>query len=169
VAATDALSNRNRGLVFEVGSQTVGEYLERWLQTSAKGSVRDSTYESYRQQVRRYMIPAIGRVKLTMLSAMHVQGMYRAMPDRGLSPRTVQYTLAVLHRALKQAVRWGADPAQRLRGCRPAAAAAGRDAPAKPCRGAPPAEGRGRLGRPLRGTVRPRRTAWACGRVSYSD
>ena len=27
----DALSNRNRGLVNDAGSQTVGEYLERWL------------------------------------------------------------------------------------------------------------------------------------------
>jgi len=41
---------------------------------------------------------------------MHVQGMYRAMLDRGLSPRAVQYTHAVLHRALKQAVRWGLVP-----------------------------------------------------------
>jgi integrase len=103
----DALSNRNKGLVFDAGSQTVGEYLERWLETSAKGSVRESTYESYRKQVRCYVVPAIGRVKLKGLSSMQIQGMYRAMLDRGLSPRTVQYTHAVLHRALRQAVRWG--------------------------------------------------------------
>src|SRR5215213_5834099 len=41
---------------------------------------------------------------------MHVQGMYRSMLDRNLSPRTVQYTHAVLRRALKQAVRWGLVP-----------------------------------------------------------
>jgi integrase len=106
----DALSNRNQGLVFDAGSQTVGEYMEQWLQTSARGSVRESTYESYRNQVRRYVVPAIGRVKLKRLSAMQIQGMYRAMLDRGLSPRTVQYTHAVLHRALRQAVRWGLVP-----------------------------------------------------------
>jgi integrase len=106
----DALSNRNQGLVFDAGSQTVGEYIEQWLQTSARGSVRESTYESYRNQVRRYVVPAIGRVKLKRLSAMQIQGMYRAMLDRGLSPRTVQYTHAVLHRALRQAVRWGLVP-----------------------------------------------------------
>src|SRR5215212_9338829 len=106
----DALSNRNKGLVFDAGSQTVGEYLERWLETSAKGSVRESTYESYRKQVRCYVVPAIGRVKLKGLSSMQIQGMYRAMLDRGLSPRTVQYTHAVLHRALRQAVRWGLIP-----------------------------------------------------------
>ena len=85
--------------------------MERWLQTSAKGSVQESTYESYRNQVGRYVVPAIGRVKLKRLSAMQIQGMYRAMLDRGrLSPRTVQYTHAVLHRALGQAVRWGLIP-----------------------------------------------------------
>ena len=41
---------------------------------------------------------------------MHVQGLYREMQDRGLSARTVQYTHAVLHRALKQAVRWSMVP-----------------------------------------------------------
>jgi integrase len=60
--------------------------------------------------LRRYVIPAIGSVKLKKLSAMHVQGMYRSMLDKDLSPRTVQYTHAVLHRALKQAVRWGLVP-----------------------------------------------------------
>jgi integrase len=106
----DALSNRNQGLVFDAGSQTVGEYMEQWLQTSARESARESTYESYRNQVRRYVVPAIGRVKLKRLSAMQIQGMYRAMLDRGLSPRTVQYAHAVLHRALRQAVRWGLVP-----------------------------------------------------------
>ena len=56
------------------------------------------------------MVPSVGSVKLKKLSAMHVQGMYRSMLDRDLSSRTVQYTHAVLHRALKQAVRWGLVP-----------------------------------------------------------
>ena len=105
-----AIADRDGGLVFDAGNQTVGEYLERWFETSVRGSVRESTYESYRRQVRRYVVPAIGRVKLKSLSAMHVQGMYRSMLNRGLSSRTVQYTHAVLHRALKQAMRWGLVP-----------------------------------------------------------
>jgi integrase len=104
------IAHRDGGLVFDAGSQTVGEYLERWLDTSVRGSVRESTYGSYRRQARRYLVPAIGTVKLKQLSAMHVQGVYRSMLDRGLSSRTVQYTHAVLHRALKQAVRWGLVP-----------------------------------------------------------
>lgn len=34
-------------------------------------------------------------------------GFYRSRLDSGLSPRTVQYLHVVLHRALKQALRWG--------------------------------------------------------------
>jgi integrase len=105
-----ALSNRADGLVFDARGLTLGEYLKRWLADSVRGSVRHSTYSSYRRQVDRYLIPAIGRVKLTKLTHMHVQGLYRQMQDRGLSARTVQYTHAVLHRALEQAVRWNMIP-----------------------------------------------------------
>ena len=105
-----ALSKRADGLAFDRENLTVGEYLKRWLADSAKGSVQRSTYESYRRQLERYVIPAIGQVKLTKLTHMHVQGLYRQMQDRGLSGRTVQYTHAVLHRALKQAVQWSMIP-----------------------------------------------------------
>jgi integrase len=86
------------------------EYLDRWLKDSVQGSVRRSTYESYRRQARRYITPAVGRVGLKALTPAHVQGLYREMQDRGLSARTVEYTHAVLHRALKQAVRWSMLP-----------------------------------------------------------
>ena len=87
---TKAIAYRDGGLVFDAEGQTVGEYLERWFETSVRGSVRESTYKSYRRQIRRYVVPAIGGVKLKSLSAMHVQGMYRSMLDRGLSARTVR-------------------------------------------------------------------------------
>lgn len=105
-----AMAERDGGLVFDAGSLTVGEYLERWLETSVKGSVRENTCGSYRHQVKRYVIPVIGGVKLKKLTAAHVQGMYRSMLDRYLSSRTVRYTHAVLHRALKQAPWWGLVP-----------------------------------------------------------
>ncbi len=102
-----ALADRDGGLVFDAENLTVGEYLDRWLRDSVQGSVRASTYKSYSHQVRRYLKPSLGRMKLRKLSPMHVQGMYREMQDRGLAARTVQYAHAVLNRALKQARRWG--------------------------------------------------------------
>jgi integrase len=109
-ALREARSGADQGLVFDAGRLTVGNYLDRWLNDSVQGSARRSTYESYRRQARRYITPAIGRVRLKALTPAHVQGLYREMQDRGLSARTVQYTHAVLHRALKQAVRWNMIP-----------------------------------------------------------
>ena len=104
---TKAIAGRDGGFLFDDKNMSVGEYLKRWLNDSVRGSVRASTHASYERQVGRYMIPAIGRVKLGKLTPAHVQHLYREMQDRGLSARTVQYTHAVLHRALKQAKRWG--------------------------------------------------------------
>ena len=104
---TKAIADRDGGFIFDDKNMSVGEYVKRWLDDSVRGSVRASTYSSYEGQVRRYIVPAIGRIKLGKLTPAHVQHLYREMQDRGLSPRTVRYTHAVLRRALKQAKRWG--------------------------------------------------------------
>ena len=105
-----ALSDRENGLVFDAGNQTVGEYLERWLEDSVKGSVKPRTHESYGWLVRKHIIPEIGRVKLASLNPAHLQHLYRSKLESGLSPRSVQYIHVVMHRALKQALRWGLVP-----------------------------------------------------------
>jgi integrase len=107
---TKAMADRDGGLYFEAENLSVSAFLERWLNDSVRGSVRASTHASYRRQVQRYIVPAIGRMKLKKVTPAHVQGLYRSMLDRGLSTRTVQYTHAVLRRALKQATRWGMIP-----------------------------------------------------------
>ncbi len=103
----EALGNRSKGLVFDAENQKLGEYLDRWLADSVRGSVKAVTFESYSRLVRVHIVPALGRVKLKAISPAHLQGFYRTKLDAGLSPRTVQYIHAVLHRALKQALRWG--------------------------------------------------------------
>ena len=44
----EALSNRNKGLIFEGENQTLSAYLDRWLNGSVKGSVKPSTYRELR-------------------------------------------------------------------------------------------------------------------------
>ncbi len=107
---TKAKAQRDGGLVLETANLNLGKYLERWLSDSVKDSVRSSTYESYAWLITTYVIPALGSIKLKALTPAHVQAFYRSKLDAGLSPRTVQYTHAVLHRALKQALRWNLVP-----------------------------------------------------------
>jgi integrase len=103
---TKAMADRDGGLVFDTNNQTVGEYLARWLNDSVRGSVKPITFESYERLVRVHIVPALGRVKLKNLSPPHLQAFYRDRLDAGLSPVTVRYLHSLLHRSLKQALRW---------------------------------------------------------------
>ncbi len=107
---TKAMSDRDGGRVFDDENLRVEEYLERWLKGSVRGSVKPVTYESYERVLRVHVVPTLGRVKLAKLNPLHLQSLYRERLDSGLSPRTVQYVHVVMHRALKQAVRWGLVP-----------------------------------------------------------
>jgi integrase len=102
-----ARGDAERGLVSDGGNVKLSEYLTRWLNESVRGSVKPITHQSYEMLVDKHMVPALGNVRLSTLTPAHLQGFYRSKLDSGLSPRTVQYIHVVLHRALKQALRWG--------------------------------------------------------------
>src|SRR5215208_6066027 len=106
----EALGNRAQGLVFDAGSLTVGEYLDRWLKDSVKGTVRTSTYEVHRHMIEPHIVPSLGRLKLKDLNPVHVRGFYREKLDSGLSAATVRKMHSVLRKALKQAVLDGLVP-----------------------------------------------------------
>src|SRR5215203_3282127 len=75
-----ALSDRADGLVFDAGSLTVGEYLDRWLK-DVKDTVRGSTYERYDQLVKLHIRPALGRIKLKNLTTAQARWFYRDRLD----------------------------------------------------------------------------------------
>lgn len=112
----EARGNAARGIVYNDENLTVGAYLDRWLSDAVRGSVRESTYFRDECLVRVHVKPALGRVKLKNLNAMHLQSLYRDRLDRGisedkgLSGSTVQKIHHVLHKALSQAVRWDLIP-----------------------------------------------------------
>ena len=59
-----ALADRADGIVFDDKNVTVGEYLDRWLSDSVRGTVRESTYSRDKYLVTNHIKPALGRVKL---------------------------------------------------------------------------------------------------------
>src|SRR5829696_8042825 len=107
------MADRDDGLVFDAGGSTVGDYLDRWLSDSVRGTVRESTYSRDKYLITNHIQPALGRLKLTNLNALHLQGLYRDRLDPGLSGSTVQKIHHVLHKALAQAVKWNLIPATR--------------------------------------------------------
>jgi integrase len=104
-----ALANRADGLVFDAGTLTVGEYLDRWLR-DVRDTVRQSTYEGYEYAIRPHIRPALGRIRLKDLSPAHARWFYRERLDSGLAAATVHKMHVVLHKALKAAVADGLIP-----------------------------------------------------------
>jgi integrase len=101
-----AMHDRQQGTLVMTPKQTVEQFLANWL-TAHNPSVRPRTTERYEGFVRLHVVPAIGRVRLDKLTAQHVQTLYAQKLEEGLSPTTVNTLHMMLHKALKDAVRWG--------------------------------------------------------------
>ena len=115
--------------------QTVGDYFHRWLGTTlpqyvAAGEMAESTMDSYRDNARKHIVPedaepTLWHIKLTDLTAPAVREWQKQLgqkpsgrarrtlrdgetelpPPALLSPRTVAYCRAILHKALEDALR----------------------------------------------------------------
>jgi site-specific recombinase XerD len=93
---------------------TLKQYLtNEWL-PAVKATIRPSTYNSYVQHVECHIAPHIGAVKLQKLSGGQVNALYARLAEgggldgkKGLSPQTIHHVHACLHKACKDAVRWG--------------------------------------------------------------
>jgi len=110
------LEDRDKGIAYASDNLTVGGYLDRWLD-AVKGTVRERTWQRHEEVVRLHLKPTIGGVKLDKLNALQVQSMYRQKLDSGLSARSVEIIHTMLHKSLKQAVRWQLIPRNVARGC----------------------------------------------------
>jgi integrase len=112
-ARTNLLGKVDSGTYVENNRQTVAEYLTDWL-PAIETTVRPATFHSYARNLRLHVLPYIGNMTLSKVDAGNLNGLYarllreghRSRPG-GLSPRSVRYLHTILHRAFKDAVRWG--------------------------------------------------------------
>lgn len=113
---TEILSKLSAGTYVEPTKQTVAVFLREWL-PAIRSTIRPGTWTSYRTNMERHVIPRIGTRQLRSINAMQLNALYaelltngRCDGKGGLSPRTVKYTHVILHRALRDAVRWELIP-----------------------------------------------------------
>lgn len=111
------LAERDLGRNIISSRQTVGQYLDHWLEICARPRLRTKSYGDYSSLIARYVLPRLGERRFGELSAAEVQGLYSELLNRKLSARTIRYTHSVLFSALRQAVRWRlllANPAEEV-------------------------------------------------------
>jgi integrase len=80
---TAAMTDADRGVLpSSAGNLTVGAYLESWL-GDIEGTVRRHTYEQYKCVVRKHLVPALGRARLTELQRPAIRKLYREKSKAG--------------------------------------------------------------------------------------
>ena len=114
-ALTDALAALKAGEDVAPDKLTVGAFLvERWL-PSAAATLRPGTLSLYETLVRVHIVPAIGGRRLQGLTGADLNRLYVQLAAEGseegrgvLGTHAVRRVHGVLHRALRDAVRWKA-------------------------------------------------------------
>jgi len=86
---------------------TFGQLLDRWLEESERLDLSPTTLRTYRAQIKHTIRPRLGKVKLSQLTAKHLDDLYGFMKDDGKSPKTIRNHHAIISSALHQGVRWG--------------------------------------------------------------
>ena len=100
------MQERDIGRLPRTAAISLNQYLDQWLATAAKPRLRPKSYADYEALLRLHIRPVFGASPIGAISQFDIQSVYAQMSERGLSPRTIEYTNAVLQSALRQAVRW---------------------------------------------------------------
>ena len=85
-------------------NHTVGSYLNLWLGDQETTRHEPNTFISYRSTINNYLIPQLGRVKLSELKATKIRQAIANIQKAGTGSRAVELAYVVLNVALNQAV-----------------------------------------------------------------
>ncbi len=107
--ALDQLAFESRESISGANS-TLKVLIREWL-LLIEHSVEVTTLQGYRWLSEKYVIPALGDIKVKNLSTQDLDRFYVALiKNRGLSTSTVRHSHVIIRRSLKQALQWGWIP-----------------------------------------------------------
>ncbi|MDQ2903280.1 MAG: site-specific integrase, partial [Chloroflexota bacterium] len=101
---------KTQGVLITTSDQTLNVFFTSWLHDTAQHAVREKTYIRYCQLIELHVLPTLGKIKLQKLAPQHLQRLYNQKRAEGYAPQTVQHIHRLLHRVLKDAVRWNLIP-----------------------------------------------------------
>jgi integrase len=117
-ALGEAIGRWRAGQLPQRSAHTLGHFLEHEWLPAVRPRLRASTWANYRTYTTAYVLPVLGGVKLQALTPVQLNGFYALLLERGrrraasrgrtgLAPKTVRNVHVMLHRALRDAMRWG--------------------------------------------------------------
>jgi integrase len=112
----EAITAHARGRLAQHNRRTVEDFLNEW-HTGVRSALRQTTWVNYRNYLDAYVIPVIGQTALRDLNALRLNLLYAHLLEKGrvkhkggLAPKTVQNVHRMLHRAMRDAVKWDLLP-----------------------------------------------------------
>jgi len=88
--------------------QTLSDFFDAWLEFVSPHR-SPTTVRGYRDKVRRWK-KALGRKKVSKITAQDLDRIYARWLEEGAAPATVRHCHRILATALRQAQRWGSSP-----------------------------------------------------------
>jgi integrase len=101
---TEIKAKSQQGIPVADKSWLLGAYLDYWLESVIKPSRRPTTYEAYEGNIRLYLKPGLGSLKLTQVTVPVLQRFLNQQLSDGRSVRKVEMLKETLSPALSQAM-----------------------------------------------------------------
>jgi integrase len=87
-------------------TETVGDLLTRWIDQCEAWGYSPETTRKYRSMAENVLRPKLGNVKLSKLTAEHLDRLYNELSTIGMKPTTIRKHHNLMSGALSQAVKW---------------------------------------------------------------
>ncbi|MCL2471311.1 MAG: tyrosine-type recombinase/integrase [Propionibacteriaceae bacterium] len=94
-----------RGIMTD--NTSLSDWIEYWLSEICPHRLSPKTLYEYRNKMRLYVVPVIGRTSLRRLTPNHIRDVHKEMRNKNLSENTILQTHRILSRCLKVAEREG--------------------------------------------------------------
>lgn len=101
-----AITERERGTLLQPDTTTVGELLDRYLETEVPKTVKPENRAEYEVIIRKHLKPALGNVLVRKLTVEHVERLFADLQAAGYSSTTIKKAHLRLGAALRLAKRW---------------------------------------------------------------
>lgn len=91
------------GSRIEIKKISLGTYVNNWLQTYKKNTIKDTSFDTLEKTVRNYVVPRLGGIQLQQLTSDDIQKCLQGLKDDGYSHSTVKKVHDCLNEVLLHA------------------------------------------------------------------
>lgn len=96
----------------------LGSWMKNWLEIDIRSRVKESSFQTYRNQYQKYIVPCLGSMDIAAITPADVRGLLDDMLTAGLSKSTAKGVLRLLNSAMQCAEEEGLirkNPCRKIR------------------------------------------------------